>query len=95
MRWKPVETLPDWVAWPLLAIFSPAIALAFLFFGVVWLKRQVVGPTEAWGPWFAWYPIRRNVNNEYDESVWLEWVERQSDGPMCDTFYRARYEETP
>jgi hypothetical protein len=96
MRWKANQELSDWVAWPLMVAVSPALivgaACLFLTFGTVWLKRRAIGPSEEWSWWFAWYPVCRNVDNEYDESVWLEWIERRCSHFLSDdTEYRARY----
>lgn len=35
------------------------------------LQRKIQKKTE-WNKWFAWYPVR-----VYDETVWLEFVERR------------------
>lgn len=96
MRWKSNTELPDWAVVSFIAVMSPLLIIGaaslFLTFGGFWLKRRLLGPSKDWSWWFAWHPICRNVDNEYDERVWLEWVERRSGGLLThNTQYRARY----
>lgn len=86
-------TIPDWLAWciaaPMLVLAIPFVALGFALFAVIWIKRKALGPSEAWTPWFAWYPVRV----DYHDTRWLETVERRSFGQLQDTQFRARGSE--
>jgi hypothetical protein len=47
-----------------------------------WATRQHVLTTKArrrslWHQWFAWYPVVVKVEDELDQWVWLERVERK------------------
>lgn len=81
--------LPDWLAatlgYSVLLLASPAILAIAALVGVIWLKRKAIGPTEDWGRWFAWYPVRV----DFADTRWLEMVERRSWGIAQDTQYRA------
>lgn len=74
------------------AAFSPVLAGVAALVGMAWVKRKLIGPTEAWGRWFAWYPAKCAINADYwpdTEWRWLEIVERRSGGIMCNTEFRV------
>lgn len=80
--------IPDWlgytIAVPVMIAASPLIAFIAACIGLIWLKRQVLGPTKIWTRWFAWHPVRV----DFCDTRWLEIVERRSFGVIQDTQYR-------
>lgn len=79
----------DWlgytIAVPMVVVASPIFIAVALIIGLIWLKRQALGPHREWAKWFAWYP----VNTGRDGTRWLEYVERRTWGVMADIQYRA------
>lgn len=90
MRWSrdPINP-PDWVMYLGLIVLAPAwipaAAIIAALVSVIWLKRRVLGPQPEWSIWFAWYPVRVS----FDETAWLEMVERKSTFILGDIYYRA------
>lgn len=87
-------TLPDWLGYsigiPVLIAILPILLGCAGIFGLVWLKRRVIGPGKEWKRWFAWYPARLlHIHGHTSELRWLEIVERRSFGIMQDTQFRA------
>ena len=94
MRWhpNPPQALADppwWLSGLLFLLFSPVIAIGATLIGLLWLKRWLMGPTEAWRPWFAWFPVTVKPWPD-EERVWLEWVERRSGHLFGDGEYRTK-----
>lgn len=90
--------IPEWIgitiAIPIGIAAIPVVAIGFGFAGLVWLKRQVIGPTKEWSRWLAWYPV--NVGDTFDPDWrWLEIVELQSWAIMQDTRFSATLKDTP
>ncbi|MGX7706358.1 hypothetical protein [Methylobacterium sp. Gmos1] len=94
MRWhrKSSSAEMPWWGWLFVPIWGPLwailVACILSMFGVTWLKRWLVGPTEQWRPWFAWYPV--TVEPWPDEQrAWLEWVERRAGHTLGDAVHRT------
>lgn len=95
MRWhpKPPSREMPWWVWIFVPLWGPlaalALAIGFAFFGGLWCKRWLMGPTENWRPWFAWYPttIPGRIWSE-DQRVWLEWIERRAGHLTADAIHR-------
>ena len=93
MRWQPKPPSSDmpWWLWLFVPIWGP-IAAFFLAglcsaFGLFWLKRWLIGPTEKWRPWLAWYPVTIKQWPD-EERAWLEWVERRAGHTLGDPVFR-------
>jgi hypothetical protein len=92
MRWKTFQKGESPFAIAGLILISPFLLGIFVFaatiIGIVKTKRFIVGPREYWSKWFAWFPVRVQTEEGRVESVWLEMIERRSEGTMEDTYYR-------
>lgn len=62
-----VVTAPVWL---IVGIFL------FVALKIEKVKRHLLGPSETWRPWFAWFPVREDEG--MGRWVWLEWVERRA-----------------
>lgn len=91
MRWhpKPAQGSDDmpWWLWVFVPIWGPFVACLFSMFGLMWLKRWLIGPSDQWRPWFAWYPVTIKQWPD-EERAWLEWVERRAGHFLGDAVYR-------
>ena len=99
MRWtvEPPTSSPEmpWWIWLFSPLWLPIVAfgaaVVTTVIGTFWLKRRLIGPTEQWRPWFAWFPVTTKPwPNE--ERVWLEWVERRAAHLMADAVHRLAAE---
>jgi len=96
MRWTPKSPASSqkmpWWGWALSPLWMPPMALVALIagtlVGALWLKRWLMGPTEKWRPWFAWFPVTTSPW-PHEERAWLEWVERRAGHLMGDATYRT------
>lgn len=97
MRWHPKPPagpaqIPwwGWLLSPLWAApFALVLAIGGALFGALWCKRRLIGPTEQWRPWFAWYPITVEGRVWAEEQrVWLEWIERRAGHLLGDAIHR-------
>lgn len=98
MRWRqkppshPAEM--PWWGWLLAPIWMPSVALLAGIIGALWLKRRLIGPTDRWRPWFAWFPITHETWPEHEDwpvrqRIWLEWVERRAGHLLGDAEHRV------
>lgn len=93
MRWRPLSdrNIPKAAnvagCIVLLPIFGPPLALLLALCWLHGRKRELMGPSQRWRPWFAWYPVTV-LSDDWLESraVWLEWIERQQIGQSV--YYR-------
>jgi len=92
MRWTPHPPahpyVPPWWMWLLVPVWGPVVALLAVALGILWCKRKVMGPSEQWRPWFAWFPITVEPTWDSQQRVWFEWVERRSGHLMSDASHR-------
>lgn len=105
MRWHPNPTSSraevPWWGWLLSPIWAPPFALvlavAGTLVGILWCKRWLMGPTEQWRPWFAWYPVAVPAPDLWpdEERVWLEWIERRAAHLMGDAEHRLPQDNSP
>lgn len=77
--------IPDWLGYTIAVPIAVAVLPVAAMVGLIWVKRQIVGPRDEWAKWFAWYP----VSTGWDGTRWLEYVERRAWGVMADIQYRA------
>lgn len=84
------KTAEDVIGYSLVAITLPVWIAILLLLGVAWCKRKLIGPTDEWRPWFAWYPVRA----DWDGWRWLELVERRSSMLLGDIDYRTTPNES-
>lgn len=85
----PRQIIPSWgvetIGLLVLLVGSPFFLFGGVVVGAIWAKRRAIGPGKRWSRWFAWYPVRV----DFQDSRWLEMVERRSTGMLADTHYRA------
>lgn len=88
MRWKPIadREAPDWLMWPVAVLTAPVWGALV---AILWLedkKREFMGPTAEWRPWFAWHPVSVWWNDDDPKSraIWLEWVDRRHHWNMTE-----------
>lgn len=57
--------------------------------GFYMVKAWLMGPDIDWRPWFAWYPVHIEDEDDSNTRVWFEWVERRA--PTTFLFWETIY----